>query len=61
VIMKITGHSTREMFDRYNSIDSDDTRQAVEQLGGYLQKCLQSVKVAEKIGPTETGPKGVST
>ncbi|CAB5119498.1 Mobile element protein [Olavius algarvensis associated proteobacterium Delta 3] len=26
VIMEITGHSTREMFDRYNTIDNDDTR-----------------------------------
>ena len=60
VIIKITGHSTREMFDRYNSIDADDTRQAVEQLGGYLRKCLQNVYNAEKRGPAETGPRGVS-
>ncbi len=24
IIMKITGHSTREMFDRYNKIDRED-------------------------------------
>ena len=24
VIMQITGHSTREMFDRYNRIDEED-------------------------------------
>ena len=42
VIMNITGHSTREMFDRYNSIDTDDTREAIEQLSGYFQKSLQS-------------------
>lgn len=36
VIMDITGHSTREMFDRYNRIDEDDTRQAIEQMEGYL-------------------------
>jgi integrase len=36
VIMKITGHSTREMFDRYNTIDRDDTRAAIDQLEGYL-------------------------
>lgn len=28
VIMKITGHSTREMFDRYNKIDLDDLLKA---------------------------------
>jgi len=37
VIMKITGHSTREMFDRYNTVDEDDTRKAVKQLEGFLQ------------------------
>jgi len=42
VIMNITGHSTREMFDRYNSIDADDTREAIGQLSSYFQKCLQS-------------------
>ena len=42
VIMNITGHSTRDMFDRYNTIDSEDTREAIEQLSSYFQKCLQS-------------------
>ena len=35
--MKITGHSTREMFDRYNTVDEDDTRKAVKQFEGFLQ------------------------
>jgi integrase len=42
VIMEITGHSTREMFDRYNSIDEDDTRSAIDQLEGYLSKSYQT-------------------
>ena len=29
VIMAITGHSTPEMFDRYNTVDQEDTRNAV--------------------------------
>jgi integrase len=33
VIMKITGHSTREMFDRYNTVDKQDTREAVKMFG----------------------------
>jgi integrase len=37
VIMAITGHSTREMFDRYNVVDLDDTRKAVHQLEGHLK------------------------
>ncbi|MEA3358557.1 MAG: tyrosine-type recombinase/integrase [Thermodesulfobacteriota bacterium] len=37
VIMQITGHLIREMFDRYNTVDSRDTRQAIDQLQHYLQ------------------------
>ncbi|HPC03068.1 MAG TPA: hypothetical protein PLE04_04780 [Syntrophales bacterium] len=36
VIMAITGHSTREMFDRYNRIDADDTREAVNKMVAKL-------------------------
>jgi len=36
VIMKITGHSTREMFLRYDSVDKDDKMQAVNKLDAYL-------------------------
>ena len=43
IIMEITGHSTREMFDRYNTIDSADTRKAVDQFQGYLQNVDQTV------------------
>jgi hypothetical protein len=37
VIMKITGHSTREMFDRYNSVYIEDLSDAVEKMGRYLE------------------------
>jgi integrase len=43
VIMEITGHSTREMFDRYNTVDEEDTRKAVDQMTGYLQNVDQNV------------------
>jgi integrase len=36
VIMEITGHSTREMFDRYNTVDLDDKKEAVKRFEGYL-------------------------
>ncbi|MEI7638177.1 MAG: site-specific integrase [Syntrophus sp. (in: bacteria)] len=32
LVMKITGHSTRAMFDRYNTIDEGDLQQAIKQL-----------------------------
>jgi len=37
VIMYITGHLSREMFDRYNTVDEDDSRRAVEQMQGFLK------------------------
>jgi integrase len=37
VIMEITGHSTREMFDRYNTVDLEDAQNAVDQMGSFLQ------------------------
>jgi integrase len=47
VIMSITGHSTREMFDRYNAVDEDDKQEAMEQLGYFLTK--DSPEVAKQI------------
>ena len=41
--MEIRGHSTREMFDRHNSIDSKDTEKAVDQFQGYLSNVDQAV------------------
>ncbi len=41
VIMEITGHSTREMFDRYNRIDEDDTRKAIVQLETFFENIDQ--------------------
>ena len=42
-IMEITGHSTREMFDRYNTIDEDDTRKAVKKLEGYFANVTETL------------------
>ncbi len=43
VIMKITGHSTREMFLRYDTVDGADTRKAVDQMEGFLKSVDQNV------------------
>lgn len=43
VIMEITGHSSREMFDRYNTVDIEDRKQAVKVFEGFLQGELASV------------------
>jgi hypothetical protein len=43
VIMKITGHSTREIFLRYDTVDANDTRKAVDQMEGFLKSVDQTV------------------
>ena len=48
VIMAITGHSTREMFDRYNTIDEGDKRKAIDQLEGFLAIVDQTVDQNEQ-------------
>jgi hypothetical protein len=41
--MKITGHSTPEMFERYNTVDDDDIKQGIDQMERLLKKVDQSV------------------
>ncbi len=38
VIMKITGHRTREMFDRYNFVDESDAMKAGDLLTDFMNK-----------------------
>ena len=49
VIMEVTGHSTREMFDRYNTIDEDDARIALDQMTAFLKNVDHPVDQAGKI------------
>jgi len=38
VIMNLTGHKTSAMFDRYNTIDEEDAREAIRKLNEYLER-----------------------
>jgi hypothetical protein len=38
VIMKLTGHKTLAMFHRYNTVDQDDARQAMDRLNTFLSE-----------------------
>ncbi|MEA1947713.1 MAG: site-specific integrase [Thermodesulfobacteriota bacterium] len=53
VIMEITGHSSREMFDRYNTIDEEDTRKAINQLEVFFAKGPQKGPQKEKLNRKE--------
>ncbi|HUJ89567.1 MAG TPA: site-specific integrase [Syntrophorhabdales bacterium] len=38
VIMDITGHATREMFDWYNTVDADDRKIAIQRFERFMQE-----------------------
>jgi len=48
VIMKITGHSTPEMFERYNTVDDGDIQEAVDRMTSFLESIDQ--KTSDKEG-----------
>jgi integrase len=50
VIMKTTGHSTTEMFHRYNTVDNEDTREGINQFEDYIKSVDQTVDQEEKRG-----------
>jgi len=39
--MAITEHSTRQMFDRYNTIDDEDKKQGLEKMRYFLADAHQ--------------------
>jgi len=49
VTMDITGHSTKEMFDRYNTVNEQEKIEAVKKMESYLLVCEQ--KQATKGNP----------
>ena len=54
-----TVSGTREMFDRYNTIDDSDTCQAVAQMVDFVQSVDHSVDQGTKKAPTEVGQNSV--
>jgi hypothetical protein len=57
VIMKLTGHKTIVMFTRYNTVDRDDARLAMEMLGGFLEEEKCSHSAPGGVGIKNQGPR----
>jgi len=61
VIMDITGHTTREMFDRYNTVDKEDRQKALEMLQKSLKKPADATQSATlKNPPSQDPPKSTT-
>jgi integrase len=53
VTMKMTGHSTSDMYERYNTVDEDDIRGAVDQMERFLENVDQNVDQASNLRSSE--------
>ncbi len=66
--MKVTGHTARSTFERYDIVDEEDAREvirrlagAAQELAGMTQKLRQdSVKIRDDAMRKEEGPTGKS-
>ena len=54
VAMMLTGHKTRSVFDRYDSVDENDLRDAVQRLASAAQRPQRSPEIRQFKGATGT-------
>jgi integrase len=48
VVMKISGHKTRSMFERYNTVSDRDLKQAAERMQNRFNESIKSLAKEEK-------------
>lgn len=57
VIMKITGHKTTSMFERYNTVDKSEAREAMQRLDEYLNMTSGGSQITSLLLQGGTGKK----
>jgi integrase len=58
VAMKISGHKTRAVFDRYNIVSSDDLRQAAQKIGNFHEMVTKTVTTKDSGGKEQKLSRG---
>lgn len=51
--MKISGHKTRSVFERYNIVSDRDIKQAADKMEQRFKESLKTIRQQEKDAPAE--------
>jgi len=57
VAMRISGHKTRAVFDRYNIVSTEDLKQAAKKIGKFYETVTNTVTIQDSSEPTPKTPK----